>query len=159
TDPFTPARKSAGMERGTTGYRAGNTVRLKPDLRGRSLCLFDLGFLGPLLDHVNRVFAVSLLLVALPGRGDVLAVRSQEPPAVLPSVILVGLELQLGCGILLDPLDGVLAVALVLVALAGRGDDLAIGRLEPPAMLITPILVDLERERSGRGAGRVLRPL
>src|SRR5262249_26331259 len=70
----------------------------------RSWCLLNLGFLGPLLDHVDRVFAVALVLVALSRRGDVLAVRSQEPPAMLPSVILVGLELQLGRGILLDPL-------------------------------------------------------
>ena len=39
-------------------------------------------------------------------------------------------------GPLLDHVDGVLAVALVLVALAGGGDDLAVGRLEPPAMLL-----------------------
>src|SRR5579875_122110 len=43
-------------------------------------------------------------------------------------------------GPLLDHSDGVIAVALVLVALAGGGDHLTVGRLEPPAILVPGVL-------------------
>ncbi len=137
-------------------------VAVRPDLEAlshqngdRSLRLLDLGLLGTLLDHVDRVLARAAVLVSLSGGGDDLAVGRLEPPAILLGLVLVALELQLGRRVLLDPIDGVLAVAAVLVPLSGGGDDLAVGRLEPPAIALLLIAVGLECQRSRRVVRRV----
>src|SRR6185437_14900113 len=60
-----------------------------------------------------------------------------------------------GRGLFLDDLDRVLAVGLALVTLSGRRDHLAVARLEPPAVLLAGIHVDLERRAGRRVGGRV----
>src|SRR5262245_44590968 len=53
------------------------------------------------------------------------------------------LDLGLG-GALPDQVERLLAVGFRLVPLAGGGDDLAVGRLEPPAVFLRLVLVHLE---------------
>ena len=55
-----------------------------------------------------------------------------------------------GRRVLLDPLDGACPVALVLVALAGGRDDLAVAGLQPPAILPLGIGVRFELDRPSR---------
>src|SRR5262249_5451009 len=105
------------------------------------------------------MLAIAFHLVPVAGGGDLLAVGRLEPPTELLCLVLVHLKLQLGGGPRLDNGDPPLGAFLRLVTLAGGGQDLPVGRFEPPTVLLRLVLVDFELQLPRRrGLGRLELP-